>query len=46
MLQTTEGILPMINSVAVQAVESGREQITNEAVETWEPEFDVEAAFA
>lgn len=36
----------MINSVAVQAVESGREQITNEAVETWEPEFDVEAAFA
>jgi hypothetical protein len=49
-LQITEGItaniLHMINSLAVQAVESGREQITNEAVETWEPEFDAEAAFA
>ena len=50
MLQITEGITAnifhMINSLAVEAVESGREQITNEAVENWEPEFDTEAAFA
>ena len=36
----------MINSLAVEAVESRREQITNEAVDNWEPEFDTEAAFA
>jgi hypothetical protein len=50
MLQITEGITAnifhMVNSLAVEAVESGREQITNEAVENWEPEFDTEAAFA
>jgi hypothetical protein len=36
----------MINGLAVEAVESGREQITDEAVESWEPELDTEAAFA
>ena len=50
MLQITEGITAnifhMINSLAVDAVESGREHITDEAVENWEPEFDAEAAFA
>lgn len=49
-LQITEGITAsifhVINSLAVEAVENGREQITDEAVETWEPEFDAEAAFA
>ncbi|WP_287282067.1 hypothetical protein [Mesorhizobium sp.] len=50
MLQITEGmtanIFHMINGLAVEAVESGREQISNEGIENWEPEFDSEAAFA
>jgi hypothetical protein len=50
MLQITEGItaniFQMINSLAVEAVETGREQISDEAVESWEPEFDAGAAFA
>jgi Bacterial TniB protein len=50
MLQITEGvtanIFHMVNSLAVDAVESGREHITDEAVESGEPEFDAEAAFA
>lgn len=50
MLQISEGITAnifhMINNLAVEAIESGREQITNEAVENWEPEFDTEMAFA
>jgi len=49
-LQITEGITAniflMINSLAIDAVESGRENITDEAIERWEPEFDAEAAFA
>jgi hypothetical protein len=49
-LQITEGITAnifhMINSLAVDAIESGRELITDEAVECWEPAFDAEAAFA
>jgi len=36
----------MINSLAVDAIESSREHITDEAVEGWVPEFDAEAAFA
>nr|WP_245426532.1 TniB family NTP-binding protein [Phyllobacterium bourgognense] len=39
-LQITEGITAnifhMINNLAIEAVESGREQITNEAVDNWE----------
>jgi hypothetical protein len=50
MLQISEGItaniFQMINTLAVKAVETGREQISDEAVENWEPEFDAEAAFA
>ena len=50
MLQITEGItaniFQMINSLAVEAVQTGREHIGDEAVESWQPEFDVEAAFA
>jgi hypothetical protein len=49
-LQITEGITAnifhIINSLAVEAIESGRERITDEAIEKWEPEFDAEAAFA
>ena len=49
MLQITEGItaniFQMINSLAVEAVQTGREQISDEALESWQPEFDAEAAF-
>ncbi|WP_202618622.1 TniB family NTP-binding protein, partial [Ensifer sp. LC384] len=49
-LQITEGITAsifhMINSLAIEAIESGKERITDEAIEKWEPEFDAEAAFA
>lgn len=50
MLQTSEGITAnlfhIVNSLAVEAIESGQERITDAAVERWEPEFDAEAAFA
>ena len=50
MLQITEGIMAnifhMMNSLAVEAVETNAEQITDEAIERWQPEFDAEAAFA
>lgn len=50
MLQITEGITSsifhMVNNLAVEAVESGSERITDDAIENWQPEFDVEAAFA
>ena len=49
-LQITEGITAsifhIINSLAVDAIESGRECITDGSIENWEPEFDAEAAFA
>lgn len=50
MLQITEGITAnifhMVNNLAIDAIENGSEQITNEAVERRAPEFDAEAAFA
>jgi GTPase SAR1 family protein len=50
MLQITEGITSsifhMVNNLAVEAVENGCERITDDAIESWQPEFDVEAAFA
>lgn len=42
----TANIFHIINSLAIEAIESGRERITDEAIEKWEPEFDAEAAFA
>lgn len=49
-LQITEGITAyifhLINSLAVDAIGNGREQIMNEAVQSWEPEFNAEAPFA
>ncbi|WFU05779.1 TniB family NTP-binding protein (plasmid) [Rhizobium sp. CB3171] len=49
-LQISEGITAnifhMINSLAIEAIETGTERITDEAIEKWEPEFDAEAAFA
>ena len=50
MLQITEGITSsifhMVNDLAIEAVGSGVERITDDAIENWQPEFDVEAAFA
>jgi hypothetical protein len=50
MLKITEGItaniFQMINSLAVEAAQTGCEQISDEALESWQPEFDAEAAFA
>lgn len=49
-LQVTEGITAyifhIVNSLAIEAIESGRERITDEAIEKWEPELDADAAFA
>ncbi len=50
LLQVADGLTSRafraLNELAVEAVASGREQITDEAVERWTPVFDVEAAFA
>ncbi|MCJ8521799.1 hypothetical protein ABID21_004974 [Pseudorhizobium tarimense] len=50
MLQISEGITAnlfhIVNTLAIDAIESGQERITDAAVERWEPEFDAEAAFA
>lgn len=50
MLQISEGITAnlfhILNTLAIEAIESGQERITDAAVERWEPEFDAEAAFA
>nr|WP_233138107.1 TniB family NTP-binding protein [Agrobacterium vaccinii] len=49
-LQVTEditaNIFHIINSLAIEAIQSRRERITDEAIEKWEPEFDADAAFA
>lgn len=49
MLQVTEGITAnifhMVNSLAIEAIKTGAERITDEAVDGWEPEFNTEAAF-
>lgn len=50
MLQISEGITAnlfhILNTLAIEAIESGQERITDAAVERWEPEFDAEAVFA
>lgn len=49
-LQITDGItaniFQMLGRLAIEAIESGNERITDSAVETWVPAFDTEAAFA
>ena len=49
-LQITDGITAnifhMINSLAIEAVEDGSERITDRAIDTWAPDFDVEAVYA
>ncbi|MEL7513053.1 MAG: hypothetical protein AAGK03_00460 [Pseudomonadota bacterium] len=41
----TANIFHMINSLAIEAVEDGRERITDSAVDAWAPDFDVEAVY-
>ena len=49
-LQVTEGltalIFRMLNELAIEAVKTGVEQITDEAVERWKPTIETEAAFS
>lgn len=49
-LQITDGItaniFEMLGSLAIEAIESGTEHITDSAIEAWVPAFDTEAAFA
>jgi hypothetical protein len=48
-LQVTEGltalIFPMLNELAIDAVKTGLERITDDAVEQWKPSIEIEAAF-
>ncbi len=50
LLQVADGLTSRafraLNELAVEAIASGREQVTDEAVERWTPVFDAEAAFA
>ena len=50
LLQVADGLTSQafraLNELAVEAIVSGREQVTDEAVERWTPVFDAEAAFA
>jgi hypothetical protein len=49
-LQVTDGltarVFRLFNELAVEAIKSGRERITDETVECWRPVLDAEAAFA
>ncbi len=49
-LQITDGltarIFRLMNDLAIAAIESGTEKITDAAVDLWQPLFDPEAAFA
>ena len=36
----------MINSLAIETVKDGSERITDSAVDTWAPDFEVEAVYA
>lgn len=49
-LQITEGLTTLVfrllKDVAIEAIQTGREQITADGVERWRPIVDPEAAFA
>lgn len=49
-LQVTDGITSrifrMLNDLAIEAIETGAERITEEAIERWRPVMNHEAAFA
>jgi hypothetical protein len=42
----TAKVFSMVNELAVEAVRSRKEQITDEAVESWKPALEREAVFA
>ena len=50
LLRVTDGLTARVfralNELAVEAIASGRERITDEAVEHWTPALDAGAAFA
>ena len=49
-LQVTDGITSkvfrMLNDVAIEAIETGAERITDDAIERWRPVMNREMAFA
>lgn len=49
-LQVTEGLTALVfrllKDAAIEAIQTGREQVTDDAVERWKPIVDREAAFA
>lgn len=49
-LQVTEGLTALVfrllKDAAIEAIQTGREQVTDDAVERWKPIVDLEAAFA
>jgi hypothetical protein len=49
-LQVTDGITSkvfrILNEVAIEAIETGTERITDEAIERWRPVMNHEMAFA
>ncbi len=49
-LQITEGLTALVfrllKDVAIEAIQTGREQITDDGVGRWKPIVDPEAAFA
>ena len=49
-LQVTDGITSkvfrMLNDVAIEAIETGAERITDDAIERWRPVMNHEMAFA
>ena len=50
LLQVTDGLTARVfralSELAIEAIASGRERITDETVERWTPVLDAEAAFA
>ena len=50
LLQVTDGLTARVfralNELAIEAIASGRERITDDAIEHWAPVLDAEAAFA
>ena len=49
-LQATDGITPKVfrtlNDLAVEAIETGAERITDDAIERWRPATNHQMAFA
>jgi len=48
-LQVTEGLTALVfrllKEIAIEAIQTGRERVTDDALERWKPIVDPEAAF-